>query len=338
MHIIKRIISEWDSGKQVVLLSVIHTEGSTYRKTGAQMLINDQGKCFGQLSGGCIEQDLIESSQLLLKGSNKWEIRKYKNISEPEFFGDSGCIGDIYILLQNIEWLKEYEDLLAKGIEADRDIKMAFVFEDHLNSLSVGQPFIYIDNECLTHYGDEFSWVSKEVRHTKRSGLFLEKDGQRKLYIQVVEKQKKMVIVGAGLDVVPLIKISSLLGYENSVCDFRSEWLFRFADESTNTVLVEREEKSIFQYFSTLPSHVPIIIMSHHLLFDALVLRVISQMDFDYIGLLGPRHRFERIVSLLENRPKKHVYTPIGLDIGADTPEEIAISILGEIIKCTNLK
>lgn len=337
MHILRKMIQEWDKGLSNVLLTIIETMGSTYRKSGAQILVNNKNQSDGQLSGGCIEQDLIEQSQALLSEPIHYRLTQYLNLSDPGFFDQSGCIGDLHVLLVKTNWLKKFRNEIEESLTLGHEIKTLIVLECRDNPLLEGQQILFTNGQCISMLEEGLKWDLETIQRVKKSSIFQIKPGT-KVYIHVFDQEKKLVIFGAGNDVIPLVKIASILGFHTFIIDFREGLLVPDKFPHSTCIHCERNPKSISQTLASFKKSNPVIMMSHNLEYDGYALDSAVKLDFDYIGLLGSTQRLSRIEEHLGKtiNKKNNIRNPIGIRISADTSEEIAISILGEVISFIN--
>lgn len=326
-----KMCNEWKAGHQVFLATIIKTRGSTYRKTGAQLVINDKQQHEGLLSGGCLEKDLTERVKRLLDTRNSQEVCSYYNDREDPVFGfNTGCNGDVHILIESAEWLKKYYSKLNKAICQQSDIRIVSSLDEN----AFFQRMLWIDGERVDH---ESPREPKTFIKINEPGLHFHDDLH--YYVHHFQQNSRMFIWGAGDDALPVAEFSSKLGFEVIVLDYRESLLSgdRFCFPNTRKIIIPSiADVFLEEYGMDRDSFV--VIMSHSVKFDSAAITMSLNYGCQYIGVLGPR---ERLITLLENQPasaKDVIHNPIGLDIAADTPEEITISILGEIIQFKNQK
>jgi len=293
--------------RPLVAAFVISTEGSTYRKPGAFMLFSVSGYQCGLLSGGCLEGDLQDHALQLLSGSGRSLVRHYDSRgSDDTIWGlGLGCEGAMDILLLRIDSSNGYQPL-AGLFEADDDQgKAAFDI-----NVKTGVVSVSINIET-TLSNDVFTIAS--------------------------EKTTRLLLCGAGPDAEPVVTLAHLLGWRVTAVDHRPAYLDarRF---DLRTRLLHTDGFSLPKDFR-FDDFDAAIVMSHHLTADEQYLRMLADTGISYIGLLGPLARRERLFASLGSVAKKLVprlRAPIGLDLGARTPEEIALSIVAEIQAALN--
>ena len=294
--------AERSSQRPLVAAFVISTEGSTYRKPGAFMLFSVSGNRCGLLSGGCLEDDLQDHALTLLASDRRSLVRHYDSRgSDDAIWGlGLGCEGAMDILLLRVDQTNDYQPLSDLFKADDDNRRMAFDINVETGGVSVSSN----TNTCLT--GTVFTIAA--------------------------ERTIRLLVCGAGPDTEPVISLAHLLGWRVTVVDHRSAHIDaqRF---DTRTRLIHTDGFALPNNF-LLSDFDAAVVMSHHLIADEQYLRMLSETAIPYIGLLGPLARRERLFSSLGSKSKKltsRLRAPVGLDLGARTPEEIALSIVAEI-------
>jgi len=262
----RRVISE---GKRGILVTVIATHGSTYRRAGARVVISEEGETFGTISGGCLERDLAERAQAWLRDP-KPRLMHYDSTRDDDIvFGlGLGCRGTM--------------DVLVEPFDADR----------------------------LPPLLTDFRWSGRDpVAWTTTL------DG-RELLVEAIRPERAIAIFGGGPDVEPVARIAEQIGWRAAVISPK--------DMHPEDV-AQRVDLGAFD---------GAVVMTHNFLHDLALLSAIMPSAVPYVGLLGPKSRGDELLvqlaePVLAHRAKLHY--PIGLDLGAETPEEIALSIVAEI-------
>ena len=267
----KRII---ESGGRGILVTIVATSGSTYRRPGARAVISEEGEATGALSGGCVERDLAERIEPWLVDFAPRVIRYDAASTSDIVFGlGLGCRGVI--------------DMLIEPFDAS-----------HLPPLLA-----------------DFHWNGLEpVVWTTRF------DG-RELLSEVIRPERAIVIFGGGADVEPVARLAQQIGWRPSVIA---------AKDVHPEEVAEKVDLTPFD---------AAVVMTHNFMHDLALLGVLLPSRIAYVGLLGPRARGEELIEQLPSfdpRWRSKLYTPIGLDLGTETPEEIALSIIAELQKVLN--
>jgi xanthine dehydrogenase accessory factor len=332
------ILNYWRTGAPGgVLATVVHVQGSAYRRPGARMLILPDGQHIGSISGGCLEGDVCQKAWWLTQDA-KPALRVYDSMSDDDAVWEFGlgCNGVVQVLLERINSLDVDESL--HFIEASRSNRTPAVIATVIStspasSLRVGSRLMLDDTHVsgslagTTHR----STICEHARAALLEGAnrTVELEGNQ-LFIEAIQPPLPLVIFGAGPDAIPLVSLAKWLGWSVTVADGRPAYarqdrfakadrvVLTTADDPTGSIVIDRSTA--------------VILMTHSYLQDRKLLECIVPLMPRYLGVLGPRVRTRRLlehfdptIDLLE------LHAPIGLDIGAETPESIAISIVAEI-------
>lgn len=257
MHELDRILETLRGTPRGILVTVIGTEGSTYRRAGARAVIAENGRATGAISGGCLERDLAERIQPWLADMQPRIVRYDSTRPDDLVFGMGlGCRGVL--------------DLLVEPFDA--------AHPPHLL---------------------RFEWHGREpVEWTTALP-----DGET--LVEVIRPQRAIVLFGNGPDVAPVVRCAQQLGWRVDV-------------------VTTREPVDVSDYDAA-------IVMTHNFPRDVEILRTLLSSRLAYIGLLGPRTRGDELLAELGAPRDARIFSPIGLDLGAETPEEIALSIVAEV-------
>jgi xanthine dehydrogenase accessory factor len=316
-------------GEPLALATVVRTIGSTYRKPGAQMLIGSDGRSAGLLSGGCLESDLAERARSVIQSGKALLIDYDSRISEDLLWGlGLGCEGAMRILLTRLEAASGYEPyaFLSRCRAEDRAGRIASVVESATPALPLGTTF------CSDAVDSAPAAVRAELTRQGDSVSTLEMEGA-KFLISTVPLRIRLLVLGAGPDAMPLVEFAGLLDWHVTILDHRSAYAvaerFPRAQRVTSKPAASLSEELVIARYDAA------VVMSHHLPSDELYLAALSLSDVPYVGLLGPAPRRARLMQQLGARAdalRGRLYGPVGLDIGASTPETIALAIVAEIL------
>lgn len=320
--------------ESLVLATIIATNGSTYRKTGAMMLISSDGSYEGMISGGCLEGDLLQhADEVFNKGLPRY-ITYDMHADEELVWGlGLGCDGVIHLLLQRLDqsdgfgFLKQLEEshaarnpvVLALLVSSDGKPTTGSIACVDRSDISIGNNTLV---ELLRNTTERWpEWRTQSLQETV-DGSVLEV-----LFIHMPE-QVRVLVCGAGPDAVPVARFMAGLNWDVQLTDHRPAYASpdRFPD-SCSIIQVrptQLEEKVDLDEIDAA------IIMSHHLENDAVYLRQLVAHEISYVGVLGPRARRKRLCEMAECT-EYTVFGPVGLDIGAELPESIALSVVAEI-------
>jgi len=300
--VIKQVKELQKAGLKFVLATVVRVDGSAYRRPGARMLISEDGNWWGGISGGCLEGDILKKAQLALYSQSYKTIIYDTREEDPFALGIGlGCQGVIEIHINPIqEEINQLVAALETHIQGN---------ESHTLSISYATNFNLSLEEARESHAS--SWVEQTFR-------------------EYLPAPMTVWVFGNQFDSQSFIQQANILSW-------RVNWVGILPKMSSNLPVQGR-----FSYEENWPikSTDYVVMMTHDLEKDVKILeKLLDYADQpSYIGILGPKKRFEK----LQNHFKQDlvtqlpISTPIGLDIGAEGPEEIAISILAEILSTKN--
>ena len=342
-------------GQPLVLATVVRTSGSTYSKAGAHMLIAGDGEYAGLLSGGCLEGDLAEHARAVL-ATGRARLARY-NARTPDdlLFGlGSGCEGDMEILLQRLDSTNDWQplDRLALVWRAQRTQALLLVVQSTLADVPAGSGAFAGDHQIFGP--GPVATDPRTVQSLCRLAATLSQRNLNQFLPQALPgldllalKQSpppRLLLLGAGPDAHPVAELAAFLGWNFTVIDHRSQYARAERFPNASAVL-DGGPPALAALLSTDPADARVsdsppaafgaaIVMSHHLATDRAYLRALARSDIPYVGLLGPAVRRERLLAELGADAKglrARLRSPVGLDLGAETPEAIALSIMAEI-------
>lgn len=326
--------------ESLVLVTIIGTEGSTYRKTGAMMLISEDRQYVGMISGGCLEGDLLHHADDVFASG---EARK---ITYDMHAGDElvwslgiGCDGIIHLLLQRLDRVDGFPMLqwMARSLSSRQAIVLALNVNANDPGMALGE--IGLVNFVESVFGDErlVSAASQPLSGAWPDWrcLQINHQGNEVLLINI-PPQPRVLVCGAGPDAVPVAVQIAELGWDCILADHRSAYAREDRFPQACTTLLTRPEK--LHEATDLQQVDAAIIMSHHLENDAAYLRQLAPLlgnndqsgSLSYLGVLGPASRRDKLREMA-GIPDACVFGPVGLDIGAELPEAIALSMVAEI-------
>jgi xanthine/CO dehydrogenase XdhC/CoxF family maturation factor len=322
-----------EEGLDSALATVISVEGSSYRRAGARMLITETGTLTGAISGGCLEGDALRKAKLVMERNAPKLVRYDTNDEDDAQLGlGLGCNGIIDVLIEPLLPNDPGNPLLLLEQACSRRTRQVLVTHasrGHDPALQ-GTCLLLADASTPTGIGNEFLAAAEHSLREGQSQLIQTDDGV--LFCELLEPELRVMIFGAGNDAQPVLKLSAVLGWETHIIDGRPAYLTaaRFGGASAlhllkvdaATLPIEADARTVA------------VLMSHNYNYDIAMLRLLLPQHVPYIGVLGPRRKLVRMLGepgLDTTEIPENVYGPTGLDIGAATPEEIALSIVSEI-------
>jgi xanthine dehydrogenase accessory factor len=341
MKELKDIIIAYDQAvlqnKQTALATVVQVEGSSYRRPGARMLITAEGEITGAISGGCLEGDALRKAQRAMQlGQNKLLIYDTIHEEDQNFGIQLGCNGIVYILLEPI--LQEDEknpiQLLKKVALNRKEAVLMTVFNPDKNAAQTGTCLVVQKAESPIIPDERMNKELALVQQQKKTIVIPHPD--RSVLYQFVPPSVHLVIVGAGNDAQPLVEMAFLLGWNITVVDGRPAYATLQRFPKANQVCIAKPNDPFLAI--PLDAQTAVVLMTHNYNYDLAALEPLIGSACAYIGLLGPKKKLEKMLDELHAKGLKSdpdllrkLHGPVGLDIGAETAEEIALSIMAEI-------
>jgi xanthine dehydrogenase accessory factor len=325
-----------NTGTGLALATVIDVKGSSYRRTGARMLIQDNGRYIGGISGGCIEGNALKKAHLAIASNKATQVTYDTSKDDEAQIGVSlGCNGVITVLITPVDTddpLNPIEQLKACNDAREANILITVLEAKNDTDINAGQVFKYNpDTDIQDLFGNSYEPSIDEyierVLDTGKSVII--KYENLKLFLEFIPPTLQIIIMGGNYDVYPLLKVTDNMGW-HSVVVANPKRLAHKIHHLASEVVTSFSEVVIDNYSVG-------IIMSHDYNADLRNLGKALTSDMAYIGLLGPASRKMDMLAELPLKIKKsheaRIFGPAGLDIGASQPEEIAISIVSEILK-----
>ncbi len=332
------------SQNQAALATVVRVEGSSYRRTGARMLVLESGEWIGGISGGCLEGDALKKARLAMSQNKATLITYDTTDDDPYQIGVGlGCNGIIDVLITPLDPQNENNAVRQLQSCIDQRTPNLVVTVTNLNkkqeNISLGDVFRF-DNE--THFCEIFPLaeiqesilieIQNALKNTKSVSkeYVLENGAKITLFLEVIPPTLQLLVFGSNYDVYPMVRAAKELGWRVvCICNPAKMHasLFELADE-------------VFpkDHIPTIDAFTAAISMCHDYESDYRNLQMLLKTNVKYIGLLGPKKRtikmYDRMEEenvILSSEHEQRIYSPVGLDIGAATPEEIALSVCAEI-------
>ncbi|HMB73519.1 MAG TPA: XdhC family protein [Gammaproteobacteria bacterium] len=344
----RRIIESFDRWRNermpMALATVYETLGSTYSKAGHRIVIAADGRYSGLISGGCLEGDLAEHAAQVLRARSAAPVTYDLRDEVDDVFGlGVGCNGLIRVFIQPLLPEQGYEPFATLRALYDRpqDCSCATVIESDEAGLPSGATFLFGADGACTSVGSGgdaqtfaalvASWRLGAGEPRVQTG-FIRRNGLGVLFAPIVPIPR-LLVLGAGLDAIPLVRMAIELGWYVEIVDHRPAYLQRGEFSSADAVRLV-DPRSADHTLGPHPAFDAAVVMSHHLETDAAYLRVLAASAVRYLGVLGPPARREKLLERLEAEfpdLRRRLHGPIGLDIGGAGPSAIALSILAQL-------
>ncbi len=321
------------------LATIVKVTGSAYRGPGARLLILPDGKTMGAVSAGCLERDLVERAQRAIAARTP-ALATY----DTSDLGDNvwglgiGCGGRIDVLIEpllpdssavrSLSFLRERLDRKDTGV-------VGLVFRTSGVSAPVGARLLVADGTSKeADIADRAfaAWLQGEAQGAEAAGQSVVQkyeaaDGCAEALLEVIAPPLPLIIFGAGDDAIPLARVADLLGWDVTVVDSRPA--LAESGRFPGVRLVVGQPDQVWSRLS-LTERTAAVVMTHNYPHDLAIIRALIAAPIRYRGVLGTRKRTTSILRELNADPAR-IHAPVGLDIGGETPAEIALAIAAEI-------
>ncbi|MCA1579036.1 MAG: XdhC family protein [Acidobacteria bacterium] len=361
MNEVRALVEAFDdanmNGQRCALATVVNVEGSSYRRPGARMLVCENGASTGTISAGCLEADVVEHAKRVIRtGAAKIVGYNTAATSDEMVWGlGLGCNGIVHVLVEPLATDSSYLHALRRSCETNAAPVIVATVCRHTPSrltpadsqIKTGARIVIDEDRNLRSEGLSGPWAAvleSQVRTLSRAAV---DSGARTLdvgggtitvFIETLIAPVPLVIFGAGPDALPIVELARSIGWQTEVVDpqARPMTLTRFA--IADHITLSRPEDVPARV--TITPRTLTLLMTHNYSHDLALLKFLLDTQACYIGVMGPRNRTERMLGELtaneeilrfEETDVSRLYSPVGLDIGANTPAEVALSIVAEM-------
>lgn len=319
------------SGGRAALATVVRILGSTYRRPGAKLLVTDDGAVSGGVSGGCLEDDVREVALGVIRGAPPVLKRYDTGGDEQQVWGlGLGCNGMVEVFVEQLDGLGAATSRVRNLLAGDRPFAAATV----ITGPAAGASLILEEDGTVTgSTGDPA--LNRTIATTALAQLGVGTSsvvevGARQVFVEVLEPPPRLIICGAGDDARPLAATATSAGFRVTVADHRPAYLAAERFPAGVRLVQARPEDGIEAFAPSAGAFV--VIQTHSLTHDRNWARSAAGSAAAYVGLLGPRERGQKLVEDLPAAARRRVFAPVGLDLGAEGPEQIAVSIVAELL------
>jgi xanthine/CO dehydrogenase XdhC/CoxF family maturation factor len=346
----KTILQEYKkidfSQRKAALATVVKVRGSSYRSPGARMLIMDDGKWVGSISGGCLEGDALRKARQVMNDKQPVTVTYDTREESNQNLGIGlGCNGVIDVLIEPVDPADNDNPtrFFESVLKMNAPVALATIFA-HTDRKEVGKKLLITPGATKLHNleGEELECLIstdlEKLFEAKKSEakVYIREGKETEVFIELIQPTVSLIIFGGGFDARPVSQLAKSLGWEVTITDecvaHIAPLFFPTAD---NLSLCHRD--FVDRDFHITP-YTACILMSHNYEYDRDVLKKLLKSETPYIGILGPRKRFDKMLTefskadiMLSPKDMHRIHSPIGLDIGAEAPDEIAVSIIAEI-------
>ncbi len=328
------------SNKKAALATVVNVEGSSYRRPGARMLITEDGQLTGAISGGCLEGDALRKAlSAMHQQENKLVTYDTTDEDDASIGVQLGCNGIVHILFEPIIAASEMNPIkLLMELQGKRENAVVMVLYSLRGKKQLGTHMLLRKNHPPIVVKQVANEQLLETAHTvlenktSSSTTFTIQGEEVQALVELISPPIALMIAGAGNDAQPLAQIANLLGWQVTIADGRQTHATAQRFNNASKILVSRPAQLLPQL--QIDEKTAFVLMTHNYNYDLGLLKRLLETQAPYIGILGPKSKLIRMLDELGmNTEENHrrIHGPVGLDIAAETADEIAISIIAEI-------
>lgn len=316
------------------------------------MLVSEEGNLTGAISGGCLEGDALRKAQAVIFQQKSMLVTYDTTDEDDQKFGVGlGCNGIIHVLIEPIDFDDPQNPVeLIKAAFSDREVGLLLTLFSVKNSKSeqIGTVILEKAAKRLGNWENRIDdtalmdFLEREIQGFESSSQIKTYPNQDAIsvFFEVLKPVTRVLLFGAGNDTQPLAKMAEILGFELILIDGRKNLATAARFPFARQIIHGTGEEAMAAVDAD--QHTVALLMTHNFEYEALALEKLQQTGVPYIGILGPKRKTEKLIQRLEAKGVKvlpdNIYAPIGIEIGAETSEEIALSILAEIKAVLNRK
>jgi xanthine/CO dehydrogenase XdhC/CoxF family maturation factor len=359
MKEIREIINAYNKArineKKLALATLVHLNGSSYRRPGARMIVDEEGQLTGAISGGCLEGDALRKAVFCIHTQRPKLVIYDTSDEEDATIGiQLGCSGIIQVLFEPIDENDPLNpiELLKKAIHKRQNTVLVTLYASQIKKGDIVGTSMLLEDSGEFHNNSTFPFVPETLMQDIKETLTVKKssfksyqynDNTFNTFLSFISPPISLVIVGAGNDAIPLQSIAETLGWEVTIVDGRHTYAKIERFSSACQIIVSKPEKVLQQI--PIDEKTVFVLMTHNYNYDYAILKALLGKNIPYIGALGPKKKLDNMITdlkaeniFLNDKQKNILYGPVGLELGAETPAEIALSITAEIMSVMNNK
>ena len=325
---------------QAVLATIVAVAGSAYRREGAKMLFLQSGQYKGTLSAGCLEADLGLRAEQAQKDGQPFVFQYDMTAEDDLTWGrGAGCNGIIDVLIEPLNWSAQSPATMywTQVLDALGEGKTVSTLRRLHKEKGPRAGYLMYDGEAFVNaFGEEVSdtfltFAKQELvdfHKGKQSSRSLREEDEL-IYLDRLLPKERMFVFGAGPDAEPMVDLLAKIGFEVTVVDHRPVRLDQALFPTAKRLVDSRPEQA--EQRVEVPSGSYALVMTHSFQSDRVWVNFLRAKSLRYLGVLGPRLRTSRLLEVDE--VPDDIHSPVGLNIRADGPDEIAVSVAAELIQ-----
>ena len=359
MKEIREIINAYNKArkneKRLALATLVHLNGSSYRRPGARMIVDEEGQLTGAISGGCLEGDALRKAVFCIHTQIPKLVVYDTSDEEDATIGiQLGCSGIIQVLFEPIDENDPLNpiELLKIAIHKRQNTVLVTLYAPQIKKGDTVGTSMLLEDSGEFHNNSSFQFLPETLIQDIKETLTIKKssfksynlnDHTFNAFLSFISPPISLIIVGAGNDAIPLQSIAETLGWEVTIVDGRHTYAKIERFSSACQIIVSKPEKVLQQI--PIDEKSVFVLMTHNYNYDYAILKALLDKNVTYIGALGPKKKLDNMITdlkaeniFLNERQKNILYGPVGLELGAETPAEIALSITAEIMSVMHNK
>lgn len=342
------------SQRSAAIATVVKTSGSVYRRPGARMLLMANQQIIGAISGGCLEADVWERAQPFLHQVAHPIVITYDTTANQDIVWGLGlgCNGMVQVLLESLhtESVMSQLEFITQCWQQQQPGAIATIFQVTGSvQAQIGDRVLFKADQTVINGIANQELATRLLQDTERClntgksqvATYNLENGIVEVLIDVIHPPVSLLVFGAGYDAIPVVQLAKQLGWQVTVIDHRPMYANRDRFPQADRIIVSHADE-IQTQLSLHPQTIAVV-MTHHYLQDQALLKILLPSPIRYLGILGPKSRTQQLLQDLYHHGLRYtaaqlqrLYAPIGLDLGAETPDEIALAIVAEIQAALN--
>lgn len=328
-------------GERLALATIVSVRGSTYRREGARLLLTASQQMVGNISGGCLESDvMVVADEVMASGTPRLATYDLTADDDAVWGLGLGCNGAVDLFVEPLDPASRQLRILREAVTSEEPVALVKLLEGTRAGRWVAvRPDGAAEESLGERALDGRAARAAAAALTEGASRVLalpSEEGEVRAFVEVIRPPVRLIVCGAGHDAIPVVQLAAQLGWRVVVVDPRERFLT--AERFPLARQFVRAEPASAATRVPLDDRAYVVVMTHNYLHDRELLRGFLRTPVRYIGMLGPRPRTEKILDELrrdgariEEADRARIFGPVGLDIGGDGPEAIALALLGEI-------
>jgi len=328
-------------GQRLALATIVAVRGSTYRRAGARLLLTAAQEMVGNISGGCLESDvMVVADEVMASGTPRLVTYDLTADDDTVWGLGLGCNGAVDLFVEPLDPASPQLRILREALDGEQTVALVKL----LDGPRVGRWMAVRPDGAVEGALGEAEVEARATRAaqaaltegTSRLVALPAAEGERRAFVEVIRPPLRLIVCGAGHDAIPVVRFASEIGWRVVVVDPRERFLTAERFPGAREFVQASSEDAAARV--PIDDRTYVVVMSHNYLHDRDLLRGFLATPARYIGMLGPRQRTEKILDELRRqgvtvtaRDRARLFGPVGLDIGGEGPEAIALALLAEI-------